>query len=440
MIDIVVETPSGLMKGEAKGGLVYFRTIPFVEAPVGKRRWAAPEPKAPWAGVLDSTIEGPILPQGPSDLDRPMGAINRELSEAALTLTLVAPENAKDLPVIVWFHGGANFCGAGSLDWYDGSTLAKACPAVFVGVNYRLGALGFLQYPGVNEENLAVLDWIAALQWVNTHILSFGGDPERVTLVGQSAGGNAIVTLAGIPETDGLFESAWIMSPSIGRGNHKKADAHRIAKTLLSAAGCRVDTDLETLREDALGLSVKEILLATDAAFKAHGKEFGGMLFKPVDDALFEPAAVIEKSVAGAKRKNLRIILGTTLNETLAFSDDRSPEALKHLAKVQDARFDTPALEYVRALNNAGVPARKYRFDWEAPGSIYGACHCIDLPFLFGTFPAWKSPMLAGGNPERMAALWKRFSGEFIRFVRGEEPSWPLFGEKEYVEIFNEEN
>jgi para-nitrobenzyl esterase len=192
----IAHTLQGDLQGFAANGVLNFRNIPYAAPRAGKLRFAPPQPPAAWAGLHDATTHGPIAPQPPSRLRAAMGDFDRPHSEDCLTLTIATPSTSGARPVIVWLHGGAYFTGAGSLDRYDGAHLARDGDVVFVAANYRLGALGFLHLPGVADGNMALLDMIAALRWAWANIAAFGGDPARVTLMGQSAGARGLRALA----------------------------------------------------------------------------------------------------------------------------------------------------------------------------------------------------------------------------------------------------
>lgn len=280
MRDITIFLDEGPVVGTLENGIMKFQGVPYCKSPTGNLRWMSPVALSKSSNVRDCREKAAILPQGPSDLDAPMGPITRFQSEDALTLAISAPQDHKEpLPVAVWFHGGANFCGAGNVEWYDGENLAKR-GMILVGVNYRLGALGFLQYPGLNEHNLAIEDQIMALRWVQANISAFGGDPTRVTVFGQSAGGNSIVHMMSLLETEGLFSQCVLMSPSIGRGNHVTEDAHCIARELLTALGCDVNNK-SSLRCQALEKSTTDILKATDICFQSLGAKFEECFLNP---------------------------------------------------------------------------------------------------------------------------------------------------------------
>jgi carboxylesterase type B len=212
-MSVIAATDLGALAGEAGDGVVLFRNVPYAAPPTGERRFAAPHPASPWEGIRNATRHGPIAPQPPSRLRAAMGDFERPQSEDCLTLTIATPA-ADDgtRPVIVWLHGGAYMTGAGSLDWYEGGVLARDGDCVVVGVNYRLGALGFLHHPAIGVANCALLDMIAALGWVRDHIAAFGGDPGQVTVMGQSAGAHAIMCLLTMPDARGLFHRAILQS------------------------------------------------------------------------------------------------------------------------------------------------------------------------------------------------------------------------------------
>ena len=417
----------GVVLGTLDRGVHAFLGVPYAEPPVGRLRYAPPR-AAYFEGRLDARTKREMLPQGPSDLDRPMGPLELAQNEGALTLCVWTPDPKAKLPVAVWFHGGANFCGSGAASWYDGAALARAQGIVVVGVNYRLGALGFLQSPGLNERNLAVEDQLEALRWVRRSIAAFGGDPQAVTVFGQSAGANAVVHMLGLPEAEGLFLRAWLLSPSIGRGNFTSDEAHEVSRTLLTELGVDPADEAHVL-ERVRGKTAADILAATDGAFAKLAPKFGGMLFRPVKDAWATPESAIAAAAAGAAKKGVEVVVGTTLEETLAFSTDRSAGALEKLRAVQRDRFDLPAWDFAAALAAAGVPVRKFRFTWRAPDSVYGSCHCVDLPFLCGTFRSWRAPMLAGLTEAEGAELTRILGRDFGAFVRGEAlpDAWPLW-------------
>ena len=427
MVTSEVLTQAGWVRGFEHNGVLKFRGIPYCKPAVGENRFKVVEPAQPWEGVLDCTKETPIPPQGPSDLEGPMGRLNRRYDEDCLTLEISTPNTEEKLPVAVWFHGGANVSGAGNLDWYDGSELARQGHIVVVGVNFRIAALGFLVHPTLNIDNLSIMDQIESLRWVQKNIRAFGGDPENVTVFGQSAGGNAIVHMMGLRETDGLFQKAILESPSIGRGNHTMQDAITVSESIFKHLG--LDPTDSQLGEKIRAKTVDEILAATDACFRQDcGAKYAGMIFRPVKDAWHTTEATINAAVEGAARKKLKIVIGTTADEVHAFTLARDSESEKKSAALQLARYDWPAQEFAARTQEAGCPTWKYRFMWKAPKSIYDSCHTIELPFVFGTLKAWENaPMLAGATLEekhRLQETMQTLRCKFVRAGESEHDQW----------------
>lgn len=424
-----VRTAQGEIKGAFVDGIWKFQGVPYARTTAGKNRFCPPQAVTPWEGVRDATHRAPIAPQGPSDLEATMGVERHPYSEECLTLTINTPALDGRLPVAVWFHGGANISGAGNLDWYDGAALARRGNIVVVGVNFRLAAFGVLYHPQVNTENLSILDQIAALRWVQENIAAFGGDPGRVTVFGQSAGANAIVHMMALPQTEGLFQSAILESPSIGRANHVPEDAVRIAGCLMGHLG--VDPKDPDVKGKMQAASIESILAATDACFADMGREFGGMLFKPVKPEWNTPEATAEAAAREAVRRHLNIVIGTTADEMHAFvqpTDDRQELAVR---VAQFERYDKPDDLFARLAAQGGCPVWKYHFEWRAPDSKFAACHTIELPFVFGTLKAWEdSPMLgtaAVADKERLTDTMQSYWCRFFTSGAMDEALWPRF-------------
>jgi len=219
----VAHTLSGDLRGRREGGAKVFRGVPYAAAPTGDQRWRAPRPHPGWSGVREASNVGPSAPQaGPADVADivAIGGAPEPTSEDCLTLNVWAPaETTGSAPVMVWLHGGSNRMGAGSLPFYDGAAFARD-GVVLISVNYRLGQLGFFAHPALSAEaapdeplgNQALLDQIAALEWVRDHVAAFGGDPANVTLFGESAGGLDILALMTIKRARGLFHKAIVQS------------------------------------------------------------------------------------------------------------------------------------------------------------------------------------------------------------------------------------
>lgn len=424
----IIKLPTGRIKGCLREGVLQFHGIPYAKPPVGEMRFRLPEPPEPWEGIYDATYRRPVAPQGTSDLDLPMGPVTLPTSEDCLTLAVSTPSLEGRLPVAVWIHGGANcYCG-GDLPWYDGASLARRGNLVEVNLNFRLGPLGFLCCPGVNEENLSIADQMLALRWVHENIARFGGDPHRVTLFGQSAGGNAIAHILSRPDSQGLFQQAVLESPSLGRGNHTRQDAFEVGTAVLREMG--IDPEGADILRLAQEKPVEEILAAADRVQPILGAKHQGMLFKPVMDAWHTPEQTAAAAAAEAVRRGLRVMIGMTRDEIHAFVLERDPDTLTRLRQGQRQRYDRPGFWFAMAAARGGCPVWKYRFDWSAPESPFDACHCLELPFLFGNLDAWDAPMLKGASREEMERLRDTIQDFWCRFFRFEDlesGEWPRY-------------
>ncbi len=250
-----VQVVGGKLVGTSHDGVRAFLGIPFAAAPMGERRWRAPAPAAAWLGARDATQPGPACPQ-PA---RPAGALSTHVplaqSEDCLNLNVWTPADASaahSLPVFVWIHGGANMLGDASAPYYEGARLAHR-GLVVVSINYRLGYLGYFAAPALEAEhgpgNFALLDQIAALAWVQKNIAAFGGDPKRVTIGGESAGGEAVLQLMTASAAHGLFAQAIVESGGGWRKTPTREEMTAKIRAGFSGAGLAADADAQTLRK-----------------------------------------------------------------------------------------------------------------------------------------------------------------------------------------------
>ncbi|MDO5391762.1 MAG: carboxylesterase family protein [Eubacteriales bacterium] len=429
MKNCFASTKDGKIKGSINHGIFQFHRIPYAKPPVGPLRFRMPQPTEPWDGEYDGTFRGNIAPQGPSDLDIPMGPTLGTCSEDCLTLAVSTPSLNGHLPVAVWFHGGANCYGAGDLDWYDGASLARSEQIVVVNLNYRLGPFGFFCYPGVCEETLNIEDQIMALHWIQENISNFGGDPNRVTLFGQSAGGNAIAHLLSRPDTEGLFHQVIMESASLGRGHHTMEDAFEVGNAMLKELNIHSQNPTDIL-EELQAKTADEILLAADSIPNELRTKHQMMIFKPVKTQWHTPDQTVEALKKEAIRRKTRIIMGFTVNEMRAFIPGKDEESLTLAKNIQEQRYDQPGKKFVNAASEGGCHVWKYRFAWKAPESDYDSCHCLELPFLFGNLDTWDAPMLKGAGREEMLALQQTMQslwGTFFRFEEFDSAVWPRY-------------
>ncbi len=451
-------TSLGELLGVWKEGVARFRAVPYAAPPVGPRRFVPPAPPAPWTGLRDATRHGPIAPQPPSRLRLAMGEFAREQDEDCLTLTIATPAaDAGRRPVLVWLHGGAWLSGAGSLDWYDGAALARSGDVVVVGVNYRLGPLGFLHFPDLADGLMGLRDMVAALRFVRDQIAAFGGDAGNVTLMGQSAGGGAILRLLEMEETRGLFHRAIVQSgaPRGGPGSVEATARGRRLMQLLEIDPDAADAPAR-LRAAPVGPMIAlQMQIARENARFAEIEP----AFPPVFDDFGSVEAFSDRIARAAAERGIDFILGTTREEMHAFfgADPAmalpDPEAVAErfstLAGAADAieayrrrrpggslrdlladlvtdhRFLFPLLGLAERIARTGWRAHVYEFDWSPPHSPWQACHCIELPFVFGTLAAWDAPMLAGMDAAEYAGLSAAMMAAWTRFARTGDPAGP---------------
>lgn len=408
---IVARLPEARVFGTREAGVCRFNAVPYAKPPVGELRFCPPV-SAPLRGDIDARPYGCIAPQLPSRLRDAMGDFAAAQSEDCLHLTIWTPAaDKKRRPVLVWLHGGAWQSGAGDLDWYSGASLAARGDMVVVAPNFRLGALGWMAVAG-GTANLGLLDQEAAIAWVADHIQDFGGDPERITVMGQSAGAMSIPCLL---MRQPRFQRGILQSASIGRGFRSLDKAHEIADIFLRAAGAG---DIDQARQLPVSALLKaQSHSAVQQWLKAEGAQRS--LFGPVSDGKVLPLQPQNALRAAAGRVN--VIAGHNLDEMAAFPgmglDDRSRQ-------LGDQIYGTPTRQWAEDASAQGRNAWLYRFDHRA-NERFGACHCIELPFVFDSFASFPdAPMLDGLHEADAKRLSQQMQSAWIRFVRDGDPGW----------------
>ncbi|WP_295123622.1 carboxylesterase/lipase family protein [uncultured Leifsonia sp.] len=442
--------PRGALRSAA------FLGIPFAEAPVGELRFAAPVPKAPWEGVLDADGFGATAQRGdPGVTLIPEPSIPGE-STLNVNVHTPSPERAPDgegLPVLVYIHGGGYFAGSPASPWYDGRNFNRD-GVVTVTISYRLGFDGF----GWIEDapsNRGVRDWLLALEWVQQNIAAFGGDPARVTIAGQSAGGGAVLTLLGMERAQHLFRAAYAISGALADVAPERSEA--FGRALAATAGVEpTRAGWSTLAEERIvELQKKATELGPGALNEVVDR--GLPLGPAIDgDLLVRSTPESLRSGVGADKP---LVLGATDDEfTMAMADAGSKLALvpkrvllgklgvpksAHTAYLEanadvvaagkarlagrvltDRMFRVPVLDVVAARGSA--PTWLYRFAW--PSGHFGfAEHCLDVPFFFDCLDGPAMEPLAGPNPPQ--ALADEVHGAAVAFVAGGDPGWARYAE-----------
>lgn len=446
----VVPTTRGPVRGERRAdGSLRFLGIPYAQPPVGELRFAAPVPPRPWTEVLDATAYGPTAQRRPfSEVTTiPEPTIP---GESVLNLNVFTPglAPAAALPVLVWIHGGGFVAGCSASPWYDGAAFNRD-GVVVVSIGYRLGIEGFLHLPDA-PDNRGVRDWIAALEWVRDNIASFGGDPAKVTVAGQSAGGGAVQTLLATPSARGLFRAAISASGAVMRPQDR-ATAEAVSRALTARTG--VPATAAALR--SLG---DERLLELQDALGEAGPD--GDTLPPLSLAPFADGELVPLPVPQAlPDAEVPLLLGFTAHEFAAPAEDGAGAAAdsedelrglldalgldehgadRFLAEhpganggdaITDWLFRAPALALAEARAERQRPTWLYQFDWSgsAPGRAGQAYHCIDLPFAFDLLNAEGAAAALGAAPPQ--ALADAVHGAWVAFVRDLDPGtdWPTY-------------
>ena len=456
---VEVEITQGKLRGHARGNHLAFLGVPYASPPVGELRFKAPEPPAAWAGVRDALAFGSAAPQDLTSV-APFKASGPE-SEDCLYLNVYTPAaDAARRPVLFWIHGGGFNHGSGALPSYNGGPLAERGDVVVVSINYRLGALGYL-YLGKHggerwgaANNAGQLDQIAALRWVKDNVAAFGGDPEQVTIFGESAGAVAVSTLLAMPEARGLFCKAIAQSGTANRVHNTTSAAELTARTLRAL-------DIE----DADPSKLRSVPLP--ALMQAQAKHGG---FSPLVDGRTLPQRPIAAVREGIARE-IPLLVGTTRDETRLFGalprapmDDaqleqqvrgmlppaaaerageliatyRESRALRKLpcqnSDIADAvatasRFRIPATRLCEAQVAHQPKTFLYQFDWESParGGQLGACHGLEVPFVWGMIGK-SSTTNFSGTGEEANHLAEQMMDAWIAFAKSGDPSHPGIG------------
>lgn len=455
-----VQTLSGIVEGVERERHSAFYGMPYAAAPSGERRWKAPKPPAPWAGVRDASTPGLAALQTPHPL--PGFAASGPHGEDCLNLNVFTPAaDGEKRPVLFWIHGGGFTHGSGYEALYDGGALAVRGDVVVVSINYRLGAFGFLDLTSVVPEttaNAGLLDCIAALEWVRDNIAAFGGDPGRVTIFGESAGSGAVHALCAMPAARPLFQRA-IQQSGVTRGLSKEQSAKTAAKVLEALGLTRANAD------EIFKLPTGAIL---DAQANATPRS-GGLAYAPVVDGVTMPKPPM-KAAADGDYANIGLMIGSNRDETKLFAmtakrdemdETRLLKAIGGLlpkATEQDVRalvntyrasrerlsLPTSNLDMFDAINSDLMfriastrlavaqgkhrPTYLYLFTYPSPArrGALGACHALEIPFVFGNCEQPLQKPFAGTGPA-VAPLSEAMMDAWLAFAKTGKPrtDWP---------------
>jgi len=468
MNGLTVETAHGRVRGVSGGGVRAWKGIPYARAPVGRLRFRPPEPPEGWSGVRDASSFGPSAMQRTRSPEM-------TVSEDCLYLNIWAPpEDGRKKPVMVWIHGGGFATGSGASPATHGASFAREGDVVLVTINYRLGPFGFLHLAGAaggeyaDSANLGLQDQVAALRWVRENIAAFGGDPDRVTIFGESAGGRSVGLLLTMPSARGLFHQAIIQSGSLtafGTADEASGYAEEMLRHLGVDRGSL--SRLESIPAERFLDAVDELRL--------------GVLLGPVPDGRVLPGMPLDLIEAGSSRE-IPILIGTNREEfRLNYAIESVWKSLDEAGRRERFRklsepwwsevspyylerfrpdlpmddrmialmtfhlFTYSALRLADIRARQGHPVRLYRFDWRAPG--LGAAHAVEVPFVFNRLEhaPWNRRGAAGDIPAGARRLAEIMHRSWIAFARTGSPEteslpgWPAYrpGE-EKVMVFDE--
>lgn len=403
----IVSTKQGQVEGYVSGGTVIFKGIPYAAPPVGELRFRRPQEHEPWDGVLSCREFGNSCPQ--ADLGK-MGFYTKEFydepmpaqNEDCLYLNVWTPESVgpgSKLPVMFWIHGGAFMHGTGSEKEFDGEGMARR-GVILVTINYRVNVFGFFAHPELEAENgervsgnYGILDQIAALKWVRENIAGFGGDPENITVFGQSAGCMSVQTIISSKLSEGMLKRAILQS---GGGLHAlhetptKEQAHATAGKLMEYLNVSTIEELRRVPAEKL----------RDGAYAVSGE---GMSWTPHVDGWLLEGTTDELALCG-RIHNIQYMIGS-------LADDIGGTELLQKA---GAEFCQNQLKLGRE------PGYLYYFTRRLPGDAEGAFHSAELWYVFETLPRCWRPW-----EDRDRELSDRIAGYWTNFAKTGDPNGP---------------
>jgi para-nitrobenzyl esterase len=443
----VVSISTGRLRGSASsGGGAVFKNIPFAQPPLGDRRWREPLPAAAWAGVRDATSFGPMCHQND----------NAQLphSEDCLQLNVWTPRlsPSSSLPVMVWVHGGGNVAGSGVEALFNGEALARR-GVVVVNINYRIGVFGFFAHPELTQEsshraagNYGLADQILALRWVRENIATFGGNPENVTIFGESAGASDVNALIASPLTTGLFGRVIAQSGPIGT-QLSLADAEQRGVGLAARLGVTGPRAIASLRamsatelmekapQGGIGLNVDGWVLPVQASkIYADGRQQKVALLIGNNSQEMQP-----RGTPGDIRQMLSERYGPLAQRALTAygvsgAADPQPDPENGTVMLQfttDHSFRCGSVQELIWHTAAGNAGYQYQFSRTVHGKeALGAPHASEIPFIFGTLPVWQRMRNYDESDRQYASLMQEYWTNFAKTGNpngGRLVKWPRF-------------
>lgn len=407
-------------------------------------RFHAPIDIEKYSEVVKAKSFGPQSPQVPGFMEEILNTKQLPTSEDCLYLNIWKPSVVKaPLPVLFWIHGGAYTNGTAATSWYHGANLVQLGEVIVVSVNYRLGPFGF-----IGENNLGLLDQISALRWVKRNIESFGGDPDNVTIFGESAGGSSVVALTASPLTKGLITKGWAMSPSLLQ-LRSRAEADEAMSAFFEVAHVDSLNGLKTLTTQQIVDATAQMFLNVENYISTFSPTRGGSgLPEDVYDASAKSDLPL---IVGTNRDENRLwaVLnpqpldeaGATEYFEKAFADSatgawttygqlsQNPSPAQMVAAMQtDQHFRVPAWQLCDTRSKIGAETWMYWFTWPTPifDGVLGCCHALDLPFMFSNLDKPNVELFTGTSPVR-SKISGHFTTELLKFAKTGKVSWPTY-------------
>ncbi|MBE7954791.1 carboxylesterase/lipase family protein [Microbacterium sp. R1] len=443
---------TGIVRGVEEAGIVRYLGIPYAMAPFGEHRFREPQPVATWDGVRDALEFGPTPPQVPyaGAIGELLGSVRID-GDDILTANVWAPSDASGAPVLLWIHGGALERGTAALPLYDGAVFAQA-GIVFVSINYRLGSEGFSVLEGA-PRNLGLRDAAAALEWVHREVAALGGDPTRITAMGESAGGAIVAGLLARADSRALVSRAIIESGPLQAQTPKKAG--RVTARLAKRLGVRAD------RVSFAALTPEKLLDARKAQ-SAGSSPLGGA---PAFQLAIDPESLPRSPHEVLREIDTPLLIGSNTDEYRLWFP---PEVLAGIGefKLQAARLLSriprrAVAAYRSAFPDAGageilgqlvtdvmlraplsrVAAARpekthvYEFAWPSPVRDLRAAHALELGFVFDRLDDEEAARLAG--PDAPRDLAAEMNASWVGFVTSGDPGWPAYGDDRLTRVFD---
>jgi para-nitrobenzyl esterase len=474
----VTNTDNGKVRGYIRHGVYTYKGIPYAEA----KRFEAPQKPKAWEGVRSSMSYGPL-----AYLLSPTTQVNDEAefvfdhswgyaSEDNMRVNVWTPgiNDGKKRPVMFWIHGGGFTAGSSQeLPSYDGENLAKNGDVVVVSINHRLNILGFLDLSAYDEKykesaNLSILDMKVALEWVKTNIENFGGDPDNVTIFGQSGGGAKVNTLMAMPSAKGLFHKAINQSGAMRSGILEKETTQAIAAEVMKELNISPENvdEIQNVPFEKLSVAGSKALRTISKKLEDAGTPVRGfgLSWGPSVDGTILPYQFNSKESAELS-KNIPLMIGTTKNEFAVFRGAVPPNSTEEEVKAAISKtYGEKANAYIKAVKKAypnmkkpsemldidvtfrpgsvaqanqkasmkAAPTYMYLFDWQSPvmDGKYKAVHCMEIPFVFDNIARCEG--MTGGFPDAYT-LASKVSKAWINFARNGNPNhdglpnWPVY-------------